>query len=490
MQLRDYQQLAVDHAVCALLDGRNTCYAAPTGSGKSYIELAVQSRFPGAWIITPKMEIIAGLLNKTGVSVPDADRALIDLALLHRITTPTRLRNMLLAGEIPAPDQLIIDEGHHDVAETYQQIHALCCCPAILYTASPYRGTPKGTAVFRECWGEPVWILTYAEAADRGVVSVPSIKITPLVDDDFLEISGGEFTINQLTSATHDKIHSLVDLARDYYTDHWNKPTMWSCPTRDVAYSLANELNKAGLPSVSVTGDSDYEHRKTAFAQCLAKTHSMLQIYVISEGIDLPIERLIDISPTLSPVKWIQQFGRIMRPGLQSEYICTNRNFLRHHYLLEGCLPITATKDAIDAFGGLGGRLAVRAMGLEPLGRLNPVTLPLMNGLFATCYSIFALRDSVCTEYFIIIEPHKEEVFWACRRNETAGDTRVYGTWRRCEQPDELKGFKSLATRKLSDKQLAWWKRSAARVGLNPAADISRKEFPALPVLLDTGYRL
>src|SRR5262249_51653183 len=62
MNLRDYQQAAVRDAIAFLnAGGERRCYAAPTGSGKSVIELAVLDAFPGGVLVTPRLEIIAGM---------------------------------------------------------------------------------------------------------------------------------------------------------------------------------------------------------------------------------------------------------------------------------------------------------------------------------------------------------------------------------------------------------------------------------------------
>lgn len=493
MILRDYQSLAADHAVDAIQQGKRICYAAPTGCGKSLIEIHIQSQCPGAWIVTPNNNILTGFLSKLGHDTSDkSEQWTIDTGYAHHISTPVRLRNALLAGEMESPAALIIDEGHHDLAETYQQLHALCgYCPAVLFTASPYRGTPKGTTAFREQWGEPVWVITYPEAAARGDISIPTISIVPLVDDDLLEVKDGDFVVSQITSATRDKFEHIASIAKRFYSNQWDKPTMFSCPNTDICFTLTAALNRAGCPSVSVTGDTEHKDRQRAFADCISRRCALLQVYVVSEGVDLPIQRLIDLSPTISPVKWIQQFGRITRPSLASEYICTNRNFLRHHYLLDGCVPTSATKDAIQAFGGLGTRLAVRAMGVESLGRLKPITLPLKDGIKAACYSVAGIEGNRCIEYFVIIHPAREEVFWARRENvKLANGQKSYGNWTRCEQPSELVGFNSLPTSPLSDKQRDWWSKAAGRYGLDASASITRKEFPALPVLSQTRYSL
>src|SRR5688572_2137434 len=93
-----FQQVGIDHALQFLNSakpGDRVSYASPTGTGKSVVELFVQLGGPeGTWIVTPREEIVVGMMDKLG---GDAD------PLAHRITTPIRLRNLLLRGDVPPP---------------------------------------------------------------------------------------------------------------------------------------------------------------------------------------------------------------------------------------------------------------------------------------------------------------------------------------------------------------------------------------------------
>jgi superfamily II DNA or RNA helicase len=515
MQLRDYQAIAVDYAVeWALAPGaKKLLLAAPTGTGKSLVALGIRSALEdGAWIVTPKIEIIAGFLNKMGVVVDGCSaQHVIDTAWLLSITTPIRLRNALLAGECAAPKYLIIDEAHHDLANSWQDIHPLCgYCPAIGLTATPYRGTPRGTAAFREQWGAPYWIITLTKASERGVLAFPDCRTVPLLDDDEIDVVNGELSLRQIETTTISRLAHIVATVAPYASGEmvggvyqqlnivngwWDRPTMFSAPSTECAHALHRELLTASIPARVVTGETPYYDRQDAFARCIARRDAIIQVQVVSEGVDLPIRRLVDLSPTLSPVRWLQQLGRITRPTAAGEpppdYLCTNRNLLRHGYLLEGLLPARTFSDAQKAFGMPARRTALRAVGLEAIGRLKPVQVPLKDGCGATMYNVAGMEGHVKRDYVILLHPAHEDVVWATRDNAKLDDgTLSYGRWHRCEPPADLEGYTSSSAGPLSDKQRAWWKRSAGNFGLDPAAEINRKQFAALPVLCDLRCKL
>jgi superfamily II DNA or RNA helicase len=506
-QLRDYQAIAIDRC----LDWFDTAepssrllMASPTGTGKSVIELDLQRRademFGGeTWIVTPRVEIIEGFLDKLGWSpfgVPEPE--VVRAGIEHHIITPVRLRNRLISGSMRSPDRLILDESHHDLAETWQQIHTLCQAPAIGFTASPYRGTPKGTALMRELWGEPTWILTLPQAIDRGVLSLPDCEIWPLIDDDVIDVQNGELAASQVTAAVADRLEEVAARATGLWCTHhnarWDRPIMFSVPSRECAELLSRLLRRGGGDAYAVTADTPRAERRFAFDSCINRRAALVQINVVSEGVDLPIRRLVDLSPCLSPVKWIQQLGRITRPVGKGEgpphYVCTNRNLLRHAYLLEGCLPPKIITQAQKEFG-IGTRHATRAFGLEAIGRLKGAELPCYDTTIATCYAVSAMEGLARREYFVILHPGREDPIWATRVNTaTAGEERQYGRWQRCEPPTDLHGFASIPPAPLSEKQAAWWKWSARRCGLDPNAEVTRKNFQALPVLMDIGVRV
>jgi hypothetical protein len=495
---RDYQQIAIQHAVEFLRSaepGNRRLYAAPTGSGKSVIELCVQAALIGAWIVTPVVEIIAGLLDKLDVDTRAmSEDRLIAAAFDRHITTPIRFRNLLLRGEGEAPRYLILDEAHHHNADTWQQLDLLAGLPPCVgYTATPYRGTPRGTAALRERWGEPVWILTYPEAVARGVIAMPACRIVPILDDDLVEVQNGEFVVSAVEAAT--PLDEVVKLAAPFCAGGvWDRPTMFACPSTMLASIVTRELAAAGFPARCVVGDSSRMFRDAAFCDAVDRRAALVQVKVVGEGVDLPIRRLVDLSPAISPVAWLQRFGRVTRPVPAGEpapeYVCCNRNLLRHAYLLDGCLPAAAVIDAQKQFGA-GTRNGYRVLGLEGLGRFKETKVPLRSGLEGFLYCMSAVEGLQVVNYATFVHPTLETPIWAKRVDAKQADgTRKYGRWQRAEQPDDLAGFASIPASNPTPKQLAWWERDAERYGLDASLKPNRRTFQILPILADLGLRV
>lgn len=492
--------------------GDKVLYSGPTGVGKSVIQLSVREVFDDLWILTPREEIMDGFLDKLGVSGDPMD---------YRITTPLRLRNRLLKGEIEPPGRLIIDESHHSEADTWQQLTLLTGLrPRAGFTATPFRGSPSSTRSFLEDWGEPVPIITYKEAADEGVISMPDFEQLPLVDDDVIEVKGGEFEITSIESFTMDRLGDMADHAKEWYRDgRWDRPTIFALPNTACCVRLQQELHKRGCPCVIVAAATPREERRLAFKATREGVLALLHINIVSEGVDLPLRRLVDLAPTMSPVKWMQQLGRITRPlgwicparrnescryqparepgrceccgaelvkERRPQYVCTNRNLLRHAYALgEGVVPLPAIANAESKFPP-GDRACARVLGMEALGRFKPATVKMVDGVSVRIYSLSTVIANTIIEFVTIVHPTKEPI-WASKTSIIAEEGKKFGSWKRCGAPDALTGFGSAPLRDLTPKQQAWWERSAGGFGLDPRQKVDRRMFPILPVLCDIG---
>lgn len=533
--LRPYQAAFFADAMQTLDAGEpgSWLYASPTGTGKSIMELTLLGFLPDFMLVTPRLEIVAGMLEKGGIDCKhwSADKLAAE-ALEYRITTPIRFRNLLAKGELGwRPQGIIWDEAHHRSADSYQDIRAyLGKVPEFGLTASPFRGTAKGTEEFLEQWDSLTWILTYPQAAADGHIAVPACAIWPLIDDDEIEVANGELIVRGTEDAVLSRIDAIVERCRVFgrgWQNHiaenpqtggvaafttaskWDRPTIFAVPTTETAVQLAIALTAEGLEAHAVTQNTPRRERAGLFAACERSEIAIVQIDVVSEGVDLKLRRLIDLRPTMSPVKWLQQVGRVTRPPkkcdkcslLRShggcycepkpEYICCNRNLERHGYLYEGLFPAKAIAAAQQAFGSPTARAGARAVGIENLGRFTGSELPLADGTIGTMYQLTSVEGMSKKEYAILLHPCSSQPLYAARENTRSGDgSASYGKWRMIEKLPDMRGFGSAPAKTVSDKQRAWWQRAAASRGLDPKAEPDRRNFAALPVLTDLGIAL
>jgi hypothetical protein len=473
---------------------------APTGTGKGVMqrELAAACFAQGfdCWILSPSLEVLRGYASHLGIEAKH--KVLFE----HRLTTPTRFRNRLLDGLVPPPDVIIHDEAHHVTDSNIVSEDILACCPFsahIGFTATCFRASARATKKLRELWNEPLVVLNMTQAVNEGYMSMPHVRTVPLLNDDILEVANGRFVIKSVNSECENRAEALVELIGET-RDKREGGVMVALPSTDMVHFIANLCAHAQIGWQVILQNTSDAARATAYRRCENYGDVLLQINVVSEGVDLPWMRtLIDAKPMMSPVMWMQQFGRITRPHeIPAEYICTNRNLERHAYLAEGLVPSTKIAEAQEGFGGESERLGGRFLGLETVGRLKPTPVPLANGLTAAMYNVNSSDETSQTEWLILCLPHIPDPIVFNRQNssvEWEGDmpTRKWGKWKHTGMPNDLVGYRSSNARnRMSDKQRAWWKKAAKGKGLDATRHekLTGRQFALLPALHDTRLTL
>ncbi len=522
MILRPYQRDAISHGLAFIgtthgrgLERPHQLYYAPTGTGKGTIQLTLCAdlRRMGldSWIVSPSLEIIRGFLERSGLSTEGSQETLAKRAWDHGITTPVRLQNRILSGEVEAPDVLLVDEVHEWVEdnEVPSTLFALCpIAPKLGYTATPFRGTPRGTRSLRETWGEAHEIISIEDAVAQGYLSLPTFDTVALVDDDKIKVVNGEFQSRGLSKAYANVADRLAEIIEGFWQgDQFDKGTVVSIPDRASGNALLEVLEERGVPAIFVHQGTPAKERRVAYDRASSRRACLIQIRVLSRGVDLPeLRRLIDAQPTMSPVLWLQTVGRVTRPHpVPSEVIVTNRNLGRYAYLLEGMIPARALAKEAKEFGTPSKRACARVIGLEQFSRHKPVTVPLWDGRKGSMFFLERRGDPErrgvpIEQICVILIPGSRDPFTARREKfvHTAqpGDKFPevsYGRWGVAELPDDVSGWVTSSARApLSKKQRKWWERAAERKGLDPyaAERLTMREFNVLPVLSDCKVKL
>jgi hypothetical protein len=105
-------------------------------------------------------------------------------------------------------------------------------------------------------------------------------------------------------------------------------------------------------------------------------------------------------------------------------------------------------------------------------------------------YQLTAVEGFTKREYAVLLHPCSPQPLYAARENARDGERVAYGKWQAVEKLPDMRGFSSAPAKALSDKQRDWWARAAKARGLDPAGDVNRRNFAALPILTDLGLAL
>lgn len=486
----DYAEFQDPTVATALSEPVCRLFSSPTGTGKTFMQCDGLRRDNTILQIIPSLEIGAGFARVLGIS--DSRESLES----NRIYTILRLLNLLNAGKFDVSlfKRLFFDEAHH-THETWQNVlEYFPRTPYCGFTATIYAGTPKATRALHAFYGGRITtVLTIPDAISRGVMSLPTFEVVPLHNDETVSVTAGEFKISEIDSLVKDK---KEDLAKFIAAKGLNRPSMLSMSSVKQCKMMGDEFDHLNFPYEIVTADTGREERKRIFDDTVACKSLMIQINVVSEGVDLPIRRLYDSSPTISPRKWMQQTGRITRPtDVQPEYYCFNHNLLRHAYLFEGMIPASVFKDYKDKWGA-NYKPTRRALGrvlgeIAGLGRFSPAEIRLSDGTYALGFMLGSPDGK--QQYGALTTPNDTEVICGVREFQVENGQRRYDLrpkWKRVDSLPDLTGCTSVPAGTLSFDQLNWWKKDADRVNFDPNGEVTNKSFQFLPFCLNVGRRL
>lgn len=341
MQLRDYQQQAVDAAVTHFRSSSDTAVLVlPTGAGKSIV-IAELARIANGrvLVLTHVKELVAQNAEKIGILTTAAS---IYSAGLKQKSTKNKTVVASIQSAVRAPEQfnepfslVIIDECHRvspDETSQYQKllIHLKQKNPKIKLlglTATPYRldlgwiyhhhyhgkmGNPD-KPVFQQC----IFELPMRPLIKRGYLSAPKLFDGLSVQYDFSALqasSNGEYQekeVNDLLShcgrATTAIIKQLTEIGAN------RQGVIIFAATVRHAEEIMKRLNEESAALITAkTSTEDRDNIITSFKARQIKY--LVNVAVLTTGFDAPHVDLIAIlRPTASVSLFQQMVGRGLR---------------------------------------------------------------------------------------------------------------------------------------------------------------------------------
>ncbi len=118
----------------------------------------------------------------------------------------------------------------------------------------------------------------------------------------------------------------IMEKSEYYNSDTGKIKCLVFCSKIETANALAEEFNKLGKKSVSLTGSSSEDARSNAITEIQKDSDDTLQyiftVDIFNEGVDIPkINQIILLRPTESAIIFIQQLGRGLRVSENKEYL-------------------------------------------------------------------------------------------------------------------------------------------------------------------------
>jgi superfamily II DNA or RNA helicase len=221
-------------------------------------------------------------------------------------------------NKVIPPDLIIVDEGHHAVAKSWERIIRHYGTAHVLgITATPLRLDGKGLGV--EAGGiydSMVCGPNTKRLIELGWLSKPIVFAPPVG----FEVKGikrkmGDYDRNQLEELL-DKPKIVGNCVEHYKKICPGKPFMAFGVSIKHAEAIATAFNDSGIPTMSIDGTmSDRERKMRLTSLGNGRLKGITSCDLISEGVNVPIvSAAILLRPTQSTAIFMQQCGRALRP--------------------------------------------------------------------------------------------------------------------------------------------------------------------------------
>jgi superfamily II DNA or RNA helicase len=340
VQLRPYQQEAIERTRRALKVHGRVLLTAPTGAGKTamaaHMLRGAADRGLRAWFVVHRRELVEQTARTLDLVGADYGYCAAGFAPAYRrpvtLCSVQTLRGRM--ERLPAPHLIVWDEAHHCAAGTWRAVadrHPTCYHVGL--TATPQRLDGKGLdAMFKALVPGP----SIASLIEQGYLAPFRVWSHPSADISHVRMRAGEFDQRDLADVV-DKPHILGDAVRHVQASCPTARAVAFCVSIDHAIHTRDAFRAAGFRAEELDGTVDGATRKrvvSAFRR--GEVQILTSIDLFGEGFDLPeLEAAILLRPTASLGLYMQQVGRALRaaPGKTHALILDHAGNVARHGL-------------------------------------------------------------------------------------------------------------------------------------------------------------
>lgn len=291
----------------------------PTGTGKTHLLAAViydwlkGERGKSVWIVAHRRELVEQIeetVARYGMKPKNGVVKVMSIQWLSRHWKDVKDEK---------PGLIVIDEAHHALAETYQELWLRYPeAKKLGMTATPCRLNRKG---FTDLFDTLITSDSIVDFIRQGWLSpFDYVSIRPDSEDqkliDGLERRGadGDFQVKEMDTVLNKRptIERLYESVRQYA---YGKKGIVYAVSISHARNIATYYKEYGMNAIAIDSKTPAKLRKQLvedFRQ--GKIQVLVNVDVFSEGFDCPDVEFVQLArPTLSLAKYLQQVGRGLR---------------------------------------------------------------------------------------------------------------------------------------------------------------------------------
>lgn len=317
MELRPYQVEAKKAIFSEWEKCQRTLLVLPTGCGKTVVFADVakdRTRTGRVLILAHREELLLQasdkIKNLCGLdsSVEKADQTCLGSNTLITVGSVQTLMSEKRLSHFPPEyfQTIIVDEAHHAVAQSYQNVLEHFDGAKVLgVTATPDRGDMQSIGKYFE---SIAYEYSLRDAVNQGYLSKIRVQTMPLeIDFANVKVSCGDFQVNDIGHALEPY---LEDIAEEMSKVCMDRHTVVFLPLVSISQEFRDILNKKGFRAAEVNGESkDRERVLNEFAE--GKYNVLCNSMLLTEGWDCPIvDCIVVLRPTKVRALYCQMIGR------------------------------------------------------------------------------------------------------------------------------------------------------------------------------------
>jgi len=318
MELRDYQQTAIEQLRAALLEGsRRPVIQAPTGAGKTVIAAAIvnmaRQKDKRVLFCVPALSLIDQTVERFRAN------SIFDIAVMqgqHELTDyrqPVQVCSVqtLARRKIPQADLVIVDECHvmFKLYDTWMADPAWKDVPFVGLTATPWA---KGMGAPGR-WDKLIIGTTTEELIERKHLSDFKCYAPAHPDLSGVKTVMGDYEVKGLGAAM-DKGHLVADIVSTWLERGENRPTICFAVNRVHAKHIQTQFKEAGVAAEYMDAFTDLDERADIVGRFgKGEARVICNVGVLTTGFDADVRCIILARPTKSEILYTQMIGRGLR---------------------------------------------------------------------------------------------------------------------------------------------------------------------------------
>lgn len=313
MNLRPYQQEAVDAIESGWSEFPRQLLVLPTGCGKTIVFSRIaqdQSKRGRVLILAHRDELIEQARDKYhSLTGEYAGKIKANENLLMPVTVGSV--QTMMRRQYPSDyfRTVIVDEAHHSLADSYQKILGQFNADVLGVTATPDRGDKKSLGRY---YDRIAYEYQLRQAVEDGYLCPLKARTVPLeIDLSNVKVKVGDFEVNSIAETLEPYLPKIAEAIMQYACD---RKTVVFLPLVSIAQELASMIPGA----MEINGSSPDRKEILEWFDSAGPGAVLCNAMLLTEGWDCPsVDCVVVLRPTKIRALYCQMIGRGTRlaPG-------------------------------------------------------------------------------------------------------------------------------------------------------------------------------